>query len=402
MKKHIALLFVLTLFQTTIHTIPNAFCCVPVADLIGTSMKEMRTKKSPIQSYSDMPFYDIGFLCPRISQLLFNEQVELLEEQGDEVKISISHFYYKTSVNNLKHTTYWTQKKNIMKFSDISKQDLSCIPEVPCFMKKTVPLKNIITLVLPSKNTKTNTLFSAGTRFVKSNNQLRPHYITVECFNPTTKKCEPFIISEKACDWGLPCSDQGKRRVFVSQLQSWAHPVCGHIPYVLGGASIQTFYTSSDFTCSEFMYKNKKKKFYYRKKEDTTAPCTGIDCAQLITRAAHRAGIPFFAKNTSTMLQDLQPVTKNDTIENGDIIAWKGHVAVITDVEKGLLVESRAYSHGYGIVHEIPFSEQFEGISSLQQLKTAYFEKKQISRLNKAGKKVGTISNIQIMKLPLS
>ena len=193
-----------------------------------------------------------------------------------------------------------------------------------------------------------------------------------------------------------------KLRAFISHLKSWAHPVSGKIPYVFGGNSIQTFYKPTAFTYKEFVFQDKKKTFYHRDKKDKAAPCAGIDCSHLVARAAHIAGIPYFARNTTTIMKDLSPLTKKDTVENGDLLVWKGHVAILSDIEKGLLIEDRGYSHGYGIVHEIPFSEQFKNITTIAQLKDAYFNNRPIIRLNKKGEKVETIYNLQIMKLQMS
>jgi hypothetical protein len=399
MKKRILFLF---LVKTFLQAAPNAFCCVPVADLLSTSMREIKKQKSPILTYQDMPYYDIGYLCPRACQLLFNEKVEIIEQQGDEVKVRLSHLYYKTTISNKKQTYYWTQKKNIMRFSEISKYEHLKFPNTPSFTSQTIDHNNIITLTLPYKNTKTDMHFSAGTRFIKNKKQKRAGYITTECFNPKTKQSHPFMIPEKMCEWGLPTSAEARRKVFISQLKSWAHPVSGKIPYVFGGASIQTFCEPDLFTCKRFTFNDKKKRFYLREKSNKEVPAAGIDCSHLVSRAAHIAGIPYFLKNTTTIIKDLNPLTKKDTIEDGDLLVWNGHVAIISDKDKGLLIEARAYNHGYGIVHEIPFDAQFKDIKTITQLEDAYFNKKQITRLGKSGKKVGTIYDLQIMKFPIT
>ena len=74
---------------------------------------------------------------------------------------------------------------------------------------------------------------------------------------------------------------------------------------------------------------------------------------------------------------------------------------MISDIQKGLLIEARGYNHGYGILQEIPFFEQFQNIFSTQDLKDAYLHKTPINRLNKAGEIVQKINDLQIMKLPI-
>lgn len=394
-------IFITLMFSSLIQSKPNAFCSVPVADLIGSPLAKLSQKSSPIKQYTDMPYCDTGYLSPRMCQLLFNEQVEVLETYKDEVKVKISHFYYKTTQSDKKNQTYWTQKKNITFLTELQSSDYNKIPITPSFDTKKLYSKNSITLLAPYQDHKSHIYYSAGTTFTKSKIQKKGSTITVNCFNPSTKMFSLLTLPKKICSLNKDRSPQEKRSLFLSILQLWAHQKDGFIPYVFGGASIVDTFNAESFTVKKFTYENKPKTFFYRKKKKPLLPCAGIDCSQLIARAAHIAGIPYFVKNTTTISKDLEPLTKNDIIQNGDILVWRGHTAVISDVKKGLLIEARGYDHGYGIVHEIPFSEQFKDIHTTEQLKNAYFTKKQIPRLNKEGKKVSTIYDLQIMKLPV-
>jgi hypothetical protein len=138
---------------------------------------------------------------------------------------------------------------------------------------------------------------------------------------------------------------------------------------------------------------------FTREELPTNKPQPGLDCAGLIARAAHLAGIPYFYKNSLTIAKHLAPLNKKETISEGDIIWLPGHVMVVSSLKDNLLVEARHYSHGYGKVHEIPLSHQFKNINSYEQLAAHFFNKKPLQRLDKSGKVVQVLPDFKILKL---
>lgn len=83
----------------------QAVCIISVADLIGQPMEQSRTTPDIKKEYQTIPASDAQqkkfpvdsnapVACPRIGQLLFNEQVTILQERGDEVKIYLPHIFY--------------------------------------------------------------------------------------------------------------------------------------------------------------------------------------------------------------------------------------------------------------------------------------------------------------------
>ena len=378
--------------QGSLQTKPNAFCSVPVADLVGISMKEAREKKLPITSYESLPFAASASngACTRLTQILFNEVVEILDEVGDEVKVKIYNWYHTAGKENKKQTIYWGQKSAFTRFKDLA--GTSFLPQPISFAQKKINNQRVITLSDALADHKNKIIYSAGTRFKivsRGTNNYKVH-----AYNPQTKTVTQLAIP-KAKAIGL---SKNKRQHFVNLLKKWVSRK-GTIPYVLGGASIGVPYPDGE--CCNVTYKKHNGKnipLYYRNNNQKVH--YGVDCAHGIARAAQAVGLPFFVKNTHTFATELPRLKQQQPLENGDILVWKGHTAVVSDVTKGLIIESRGYSHHYGKVQEIPLSEQFKGINTFDDLKKAYFQKQPLVRLDKMGKEVQKITDLAIVKLP--
>src|SRR5690606_17679975 len=116
----------------------------------------------------------------------------------------------------------------------------------------------------------------------------------------------------------------------------------------------------------------------YHYDKDTSATKSGFDCSGVIARATQICGIPYFCKNTATIPHCLKPLQKEQELHNGDLILIRGHVMIVFDVAKNLLIEARGYTHGYGKLQEIPINQVFEGIQTYKDLTDAYFGRKVI------------------------
>ena len=371
MNKKIILLMSCTFsLICTDEFIPDGYCNVPVADLIGAPINSFFKKNelSIKELYATLD-YDKKPLqsCPRIAQLLYNDPVKIIEYRGDEVKIVTPQWNYSVKNKLCKH--YWLQASLI-----------TPLTQKRChYHPNNIPYKTtkqtIIVLTKPWHHKKTGQWFVPGTRFVlahkkKSNKNYfkvfytdpsHTHIVTI----PTSHAREEELLQPTTA-----------RKLFIVLLTSWAHHLNKPIPYALGGSSYQGL-----------------------NNPNTASPLLGFDCGKLITRAAQICGIPLYAGNSITLHNSLQQLTKNDVLKDGDIIYFPGHVIIISNVKKGLLLEARGYGSGYGIVHEIPFSEQFKDIKTTEDLMHAYLTKKKIIRLDKQGKKTEIIDKIILLKL---
>ena len=399
MKSAITLLILTFLSAHLDATTPNAFCHYPVVDLVGTSETNSPSSNNAINSYDRLPCSgnQSNPELSRVTQLLFNEQVQILEESDHEVKVKIFHWYHQIGNPAQKVDTYFAPKKHFTYFKNISPDDKIHLPIPVSFLNHWIPQNNTITLIDSYYDKKSHTMYSAGTRFIKEEKQPKDTTIIVHRYDAQLKKTTSLALPKDICTTTAPTTNDQKRETFVATLKQWAYRSEGIIPYVLGGASVG-FDHSDDENIK--VKKSKNKTLYYRFK-NKKRPYYGLDCAHMIARAAQIANIPLFVKNTTTLRATYPTLKEHESIENGDIIVWRGHTVVISDTEKGLIIEARGYDHGYGKVQEIQLSEQFKGIKTIDQLRDAYFSKRKIIRLNKAGDHAQIIDDLIIIKLPV-
>lgn len=379
MRNILLLIYLITQCYTNNYAY-KALVIVPVADLLGTPLSG--TKETILHTYHNLPLTNINNDCPRLHQLLFNETVEVIGQKNHQVCITIPNVFIDNGTKQ-PHCTYWTLASSIIPYSELSHAHIptSIIPEPISFKK--IPYhwhtNSIVTLIAPWYDHQTTLTYSAGTRFVcaPQDQQTVEDYLTAYAIDNTKKSASIIHIpKQKALICDINMNTQEKKRLFITLLKKWAHEY--HIPYVWGGCSIIDY---------EDQEKNKKN------------PKGGIDCSGLIARAAQIAGLPYHYKNSSTIAKKLPQLTVAQSIEPGDIIWIPGHVMVITNIKKNMLIEARSYEHGYGYVQEIPLHKVFNHIYSYEDLIKKIQKGETIHRIDSTGKQRDTISQIMILSL---
>jgi hypothetical protein len=121
---------------------------------------------------------------------------------------------------------------------------------------------------------------------------------------------------------------------------------------------------------------------------------TGLDCSCLIARAAQIYGIPYFFKNTTTLFQCMKPIEKGQSLQNGDLMWYMGHVLVVSDVKNNKITESVGYPFGYGKVIEHPLHKVFKDMYSYSDLEKACFNGQPIQRLSSDGHVARTVNKV--------
>lgn len=364
----------------------KAIVCVPVADLIGQPLASIYPEKNSNDAYKTLSHCN-GTLknirgCPRLHQLLYNDIVEIIKTEKEETCITISQAFHTTAESSKPQTTYWTLSSNIKKLNDVTHYcDPTHIPSPLTFLNKKKQSSDtmIITLCTPHYDPHTQLTFSAGTRFVRDKNYSRKKKIKVYAIDYTKNKPYTLIIPSHKCITIHPNTTQDQKiEYYLTILKKWIRECNGIIPYVWGGTSftsvIQPPYEEKKYNHNDIHYSS------YHYINDCNVIKSGFDCSGLILRAAQIAGIPYFYKNTTTIGQYLQPITQENSITNGDLIVIRGHVMVVSDVTKNMIIEARAYNHGYGKVHEIPLEKVFDGIATYADLCNAFFHKKSLKR----------------------
>lgn len=387
------IVLILFIFFNKIHSIiynipQRAICIAPVVDLLNNSVQLTKPNEDTKNIYSKIPYSpenesnELAYLtCLRVHQALFNEEVEIIEELDHEIKIIINTAFYYISRNNFKKNSYWALKSNFKKLNECaeSKIDLSKVPQtIDC--NKTdydeLPKQKTIIIKLPFFDIVTNKIYSVGTRFVYKDADENSY--TIFIYDPKNNKIIETKISKKICSEFQKASNPQKIKDFVNLLKLWTYVNKKPIPYVWGGSSMQQLSN----------YDNKLR-----------LPYSGFDCSGLILRAAQICRIPYFFKDCLTINKHLNALTKEDKIQEGDLIWFCGHIIIISDTQKNLCIEARGYCSGHGILHEIALGKIFKGINTFEQLKEHHLNESTIELINKAGKVSRVLNKFRILKL---
>lgn len=404
--------YLLCLFFTTIihhaFTMQKAVINVPIADLLGQPITKINPQQSTEDAYNSIAFCTNPTNsphCPRLHQLLYNDIVEIIKIDIDEVCICISNAYYLIPSSSTPQTHYWTLKKNITLLDDLTQHNIP-IDHLPSSINFSdtnhlaLNHADIITLIEPHYDTTLHIKFSVGTRFmrVSSQQKKRSSTITVFAIDYTTMKEHQIKIPVHKCMISDKTMPQANRITnYVNLLKKWAHQKQGCIPYTWGGISF-THATQGNFK-EVTRTTNNGDYICYEYEKNNHTPKSGFDCSGVIARATQICGIPYFCKNTATIPHCLTPLTSDQALSPGDLILIRGHVMVVSDITKNLLIEARSYGHGYGKLHEIPLNHVFENIDTYKDLTDAFFNKIVIKRKDKQGKVRDTFTNLQLFSI---
>ena len=389
---------VTVLLATPLYSISKpipAVCIVPVADLLSQKLS-VTGHHTVHEKYAFLPLSEKqpASLCCRATQLLFNERVTIIEQSNKEQSYVETSFWHLKNSSfqspSTRNNRFWTLTKNLKPLSTVTSEENATIP--PTDPEKIT--EKVITLTLPWHCRETNTSYSAGTQFIITG-QNNDHY-QIKLYNPKTSSLVESALSKNICVLNKKRTDEQKRELFLTTIQNWAHGIPDSIPYVLGGASILDTFKNATFYEKKMTLGNLKGTVFLRP-EYTTIPRTGVDCAGLIRLACKVAGIPLTATNSKSIAQSLSKLAPTTALQNGDILFWKGHTAIVSDTKQGLLVEARGYEHGYGLVQEIPYRLELQGITTTDKLMTAHTRKKPIQRLDKQGHYRETITDLTIL-----
>lgn len=386
----------------------QAVICVPVADLFGEPLTvhipelgrtiPERYQKIPHCGGTSAP----GTACPRVHQLLFHEIVTVNAAYEHQACIDIPHLFYVTPLDKQPQHTYWTLKSNLILLSDIHALQPSALLPTPFNFNEPHKLSGpqpVIALIKPWRDKKLNITLSAGTKFIHVPLQDTQDTHAVYRLHPKQKKLEIIHIPRAYCLTDQEMSHEDRIKLFLTIVRQWAQTEHGRIPYVWGGCSYATHVKDDIFEEVKLEEHRARKTSLYRWKLHNQPIKQGFDCVGLVVRAAQLSGIPFFYKNTFTLSLYLDPLTSQDKLEDGDLIWIPGHVMIVSDVAKGLLIEARGYTSGYGIIHEIPIGHVFKDIVTYDQLVAAFHSKTPLIRLNKQNQEVETEKNFKILKL---
>ena len=336
-----------------------AMIAVPVTDALS---KPAQT--DPAMAYASLPYSPDSSIdtCPRVHQLLFNEVGIVKEEQNGQVLIEFPHFFCEKRDTKERFAAFWLMASHIRV---LQSQERALVPE-PIQLQILEP---IVSLIVPWTDKTTGNTYSAGTRFKSIPEKNTPSHFAIVMLDPKTGLPHEALI-DGLCAWfEHPREAKEAKKVFVSLLKVWANQSPQSIPYVLGGCSCIS-------TMPEYFYRKElSQNATAWERPSAPIPHTGLDCSSLVLRAAQLARVKsnnalYACKNTTTIVQNLTPLGPSDGLEEGDLLLIPGHVMIVSDLVRNLLIQAVSYGSGYGCVHEIPLSCEFKGITTYDQLRS--------------------------------
>lgn len=297
---------------------------------------------------------------------------------------------------------YWTLKKNITPIAQLRKNNvkLSELPEPINFEKhqSVGTAQTVVTLAYPYTSKELGIVLSAGTRFVTTG-ATRDAMLEVYALKTPSLKISTILLPKELCIEEKERSREEHIALYLETLKLWVRENDGSIPYVWGGCSLGKRQTADTFVIKESAPTKTSKQYWFEWPGHSEGTAWGLDCAGLVARTAQIAGIPYFYKNTTTLAHFLKPVNDRKELRNGDLIWIPGHVMIVSDVHKNLIIEARCYKHGFGKVHEIKLGDVFKGIPTFTRFMKAVQNHEPLQRLHKDGTVVQTVKNYKLLSI---
>lgn len=385
----------------------EAIIISPVADLLGQPHVHSHKKELSMEEYyHQIPFSGSSKSCWRLHQVLFNERVQVLEERGQEAKVRISNFYYVRDNESMLHDTYWISKKHLLYLDRGTKNkiDKNKFPPPISYNNKNLQCakeQNVVTLKKPYYDKVTKQTYSVGTRFLAHPGQdfsgsFDRGAFKVYIYDSRKQQLVSTEIPKVHCIRNYFTKPEDQVHNFVQVLRSWTYEKIGVIPYVLGGFSWTQSLEENDYIA----HKDPKDGLcHFHRPNWSHGPKQGFDCVGMIGRAAQLCEIPFFYKNTLTLMRKMTALKPGEKLREGDLIWFKGHVMVISCLKKNLIVEARGYDSGFGKVQELPIHKIFKGVRSLKQLREKHEKNEAVYLLDMNGKPSEKPIKFKILKI---
>jgi len=327
----------------------QAYCILPVTDVLsmvvqGATLKEIQEK------YRAIPYSlnDTTSEPSRLHQIIFNETVEVLKEEVGlyQSYVRIVNCFYLNKNKQKASLEGWVGNWALLPKDKVQPAVAQSFPSAINFKEPKYQSDNVVVLLDSWGDLTGNSLFSAGTRFMRlPKYDTTTHYAVLKYQNPA-QVVTLFIPRCIARIEEVSCPSQQKE-IFLSLLHKWSKKR-DPIAYVWGGMS------------------------FIEELPDFSMPFShvGFDCSGLILRAAQCASMPYFFKNSMTIKNSLTALGQSALIKPGDIIWHKGHVMIVADLLNNELIEAKGYQSGFGKVQKIKLSERFENIATWQQFVT--------------------------------
>ncbi len=385
------LVFVLV---TKAEQVEQAFICVPVAD---ASVMALSRYGEVVSLYEGLPWApDKGiFGRVRIHQLKCNELVTIKRRTSEhEYECTASNFIY-TNAAGKQYSTFWILKKHLIPLKELPKER----DKLPSPIDKTRSPEDynrgVLTLTWPWFDAKGKKTYSVGTRFARCPEKDGLAY-AVYAYNEKKHVFEVRYVPRENALVAYPKTTKEAVNCFMKLIKRWIYESSGIIPYVFGGCSFTGAPVKDSFKICQKKLLGRAYS-YWQRESLLQRPLSGFDCSSLILCAAQIVGMPYYLK-TSQLQTSLRLLKKGEALEEGDLIWYNGHIMIVSDIKKNLLIEASGYECGWGKVHEIALDKVFNQ-KDYGQLLASYHKRSLLRRLTSKGKPYRPIYRLKIYKL---
>lgn len=324
--------------------------------------------------YQSFPYswYKTPEECPRDYQFLFNQRVEVIQEEDDQVLCTVPNAL--TSSPKTCYILYplvlWTLKENVIPLETLSTEQQNMIPPTINAHSFTTSNDTITTLTMPWFNPIDQQIYSAGTRFVRTFNDTQTA-LSAAWYDIGIQKTQDLLINRATCYIHSTAKPMAERQQdMLTIIKQWIENKL-IIPYVWGGFSIGRSPDGAHVIKQNPIMGKSAEGWEWT--IPTATPHHGVDCSALILLAAQIVELPYFYRNTKTLERHLVPLQKNEPIKDGDLIWIPGHVMIISDSKNGLITESRGYGIKAGGLCYRTIADCFNNFNSIDDLIQAFF-----------------------------
>ena len=373
----------------------QAFVCVPVADASAMPLSEYGEVVSLYERLPSAP--DKGVCgCLRIHQLKCNELVTIKRQTSEhEYECKASNFIY-TNTEGKQSSTFWILKKHLIPLKELPKERDKLPPPIDKSRSPEDYNLGVLTLTWPWCDAKSKKTYSVGTRFARCPEKDGAAY-AVYAYNTKKRVYEVRYVPRENALVDYPKTPEETVSCFMKLIKRWIYESSGLIPYVFGGCSFTGAPVKESFKICQKKLLGRAYS-YWQRESLSQGPLVGFDCSALILCAAQIVGMPYYVKTTSQLKTSLRLLKKGEALEEGDLIWYNGHVMIVSDIKKNMLIEAAGYESGWGKVHEIALDKVFNQ-KEYGQLLASYHKRSFLRRLTSKGKPYRSIYRLKIYKL---
>jgi hypothetical protein len=375
------------------------YFCVPVVDLVAKPFSVSKNKSiaALYEGISISPERGKDS-CLRVHQGIFNEQVTILGYQNEQVHIELTNCFSQPMPGLQCPVQFWTRADWVISHEELDHIgiDHTIFPYPIRYDSCYQSSEEYITLIMPWYDLVTDSLYSAGTRFVIINDL--PEGYAIVLYNYQTQHTASSIVPKSIALPGSFKTADEQKKAFVELLQIWCS-LDDAIPFVWGGTSF-SYVCCDDKALLEQEYKDGVVRAYWNRPAIKQRPYSGFDASGFIMRAAQIVGAPFFCLNSTTVSHNLRSLQHHEALEEGDILWTPGYVAVVGSIERNELIEAQGYARGYGKMHALKLHNKFANIYSWNDFLYSYERGLPLQSLNKDGYIVNTIPKYILYKFP--